>query len=232
PSLPPGIPNPNRSSAVANLRLAGALVKIAIPLAIFGAVGLTIFSVGSNVSHSVNDVRRAISTSIDSITVPAIPTPESPSSPRAPAVAPVGFGTGSLLLKSNFAKALTVLRGEGSRLRSLRVAPERIDASIVTSGGRMKQVQVTSQGKLQRFSTSGPGFSRAGTFPIDGLKRAAPFRLSRSAAGRSKRTASSVDYVVAITVGVGHAQGWTVILKNGGGQYLADANGKITRKIN
>jgi hypothetical protein len=50
------------------------------------------------------------------------------------------------------------------------VAADRIDASIVSSIGHMKQVQVTWNGELRRFSESAPGFSRAGT--KDQLRRA------------------------------------------------------------
>ncbi|MCW2997344.1 MAG: hypothetical protein JWN65_893 [Solirubrobacterales bacterium] len=116
-------------------------------------------------------------------------------------------------------------------MRSLRVAADRIDASIVSSIGRMKQVQVTWNGELRRFSESAPGFSRAGTFLIAALKRTAPFRLARSAAGRSAKAPSSIDYLVTVSFGPSSEHGWTVIMKNGGGQFLADAKGKITRRI-
>lgn len=205
-------------------RLARRLLPIVLSLAILGGVGAVVASIGSVVSHRVGEVRRAISTGLSQITVPTtVP------SPAAPAAPPVGFGRRSLLLRANFATALRRLRQEGARLRSLRVAPDRIDASLLTRDGRMKQVQITSRGEVRRFGTSGPSFSTTGTFPLAGLERAAPFRLARSAAGRAKRAPSAVDYLVAIDVGDG--QGWTVILK-GGGQYLADHAGRITRRIN
>lgn len=205
-------------------RLARRLIPLVASLAILGGIGLVVASVGNDVSHRVGDVRRAISTGLSQITVPTtVPSPATPATP------PTGFGRGSLLLRANFATALGRLRQEGARLRSLRVAPDRIDASLLTRDGRMKQVQITSGGEVRRFGTSGPGFSTAGTFLLAGVVRAAPFRLARSAAGRAKRAPSAVDYLVAIDVG--GEQGWTVVLK-GGGQYLADHAGRITRRIN
>ena len=61
--------------------------------------------------------------------------------------------------------------------------------------------------------------------------RSAPSRLARQAASRAGKQPSSVDYMVALQLGAEN-QAWTVVLKNGGGQFLADRTGRITRKIN
>lgn len=231
PMPPPGSPTSTGLPGYrlpAGVRLVRRLILLVVPLAVFGGAGLAILSVGGSVSDSVQDARRAISTSLDAVTIPT-PSVAVPEAPGAPATPPTGFGTGSLLLRSNFAHALRTLRSEGSRLRSLRVAADRIDASIITRDGRMKQVQVTWQGRLQRFSTSGPGFPTAGSFSIAGLERSAPFRLARSAAGRARKAPSSIDYLVALDLGGGQA--WTVFVKDGGGQYHADRAGRITRKV-
>ncbi len=225
--LPGGIPRVRRSP----LRLIGALVKIGIPLAIFVVIGTTIAGLGNSVSDSVDDVRRAISTSFSiptAATTPSLPGTEAPGAPRTP---PVGFGKGSLLRTGNFRPAMDLISREGSRLRTLRVSADRVDATIVTNAGRMKQVQVTWDGRVDR-RTFGSGFPQTGTFPVTGIRRSAPFRLARSAAGRTKSSPSAVDYVVAISLGPGGEQQWTVILKNGKGQYLADNRGRITRRIN
>ena len=220
----PGAPDP-----VALARRAGGVVRalvigwVLLSLALV-LLFVAVFSDRSDVSRPGDALRRSISSGVARITVPK--APEAPARPRTP---PTGFARGSLLLRANFARALAILRPEGSRLRTLRVAPDRIDASIVTAKGAMKQVQVTWEGRLQVFSTSGPGFPLTGTFAIDQLARAAPFRLSASAAERAGRTPAGVDYLVAIQLGA--AQGWTVVLKDGGGQYIADHGGRITRRI-
>lgn len=213
PRTPPG---PRAIRAL----VAGVAVLVAVGL----GISLVALSDSSTVARPGDALRRSISSGVARLTVPKVP--EAPARPRTP---PAGFARGSLLLRANFAKALAILRPEGSRLRTLRVAPDRIDASIVTAKGAMKQVQVTWEGRLQVFSTSGPGFPLAGTFTIDQLARAAPFRLAASAVERAGRTPASVDYMVAL--GLPTAQGWTVVLKNGGGQYIADHGGRITRRI-
>jgi hypothetical protein len=219
PARPPGIAR--RKRRFSGLRLVGLLFRIATPIVVLAIIVGSVVSVSSE----VDDVRRAISTGVGGITTPAT-TGEGPA-----AAAPVGLGKGSLLKAGNFAKALQILRAEGSRARSVRVAPERLDATLVTASGFIRQVQVTWQGERKRSSQTGPGFTQAGTFPIAGLDIRAPARLTRSAAGRAKRSASSVDSLVAISLGP-EQQGWTVILKDGGGQYLADPGGRITRRIN
>ncbi|MCW2957586.1 MAG: hypothetical protein JWP18_389, partial [Solirubrobacterales bacterium] len=222
PSATPGIAR--RKRRFSGLRLVGLLFRIATPIVVLAIIVGSVVSVSSEVGDSVDDVRRAISTGVGGITTPAT-TGEGPA-----AAAPVGLGKGSLLKAGNFAKALQILRAEGSRARSVRVAPERLDATLVTASGFIRQVQVTWQGERKRSSQTGPGFTQAGTFPIAGLDIRAPARLARSAAGRAKRSASSVDSLVAISLGP-EQQGWTVILKDGGGQYLADPRGRITRRI-
>jgi hypothetical protein len=230
PTLPPPAPRATPPAGIpryqpsAGTRLLRVGMMTVVPLIIFGAIGATIFSIGNDVSDRVGDVRHAISTSLDQITVPTVPPVETPAAPATP---PVGFGKGSLLVKSNFADALRTLRGEGSRVRSLRVAPDRINAQLVTLDGRMKSVQITWQGEVQRSST-GPGFPTTGTFSVDSIQRAAPFRLARSAAGRERKSPSSVDYLVALDLG--GRQAWTVLFKDRSAQYLADSAGRITSK--
>ncbi len=220
---PPGIPRVN--GAFGTVRLVGIALRIAVPLVVLAIVGGTVFSVGSKVSDSVSDVRRAISTSVDSLTTTA--TTEAPAPPKT---APVGLGKGSLLKAGNFRKALALLRPEGSRARLIRVTADRLDATLVTASGYIRQVQVTWEGERRRVSQTGPGFSQASTFPIARLDVRAPARLTRSAAGRVKAGASKVDYLVAISTGI-DAQGWTAILKDNRGQFLADPQGRITRRI-
>ena len=91
-----------------------------------------------------------------------------------------------------------------------------------------KQVQVTWQGKLTRLGPATPtGGPTPGLIRLDTIVRAAPFRLARSAARRSRRSPSSVDYAVAIDIA--GVQRWSVFLKDGGGRYVGDREGRITR---
>lgn len=210
-------------------KVVGFVFKIALPLVIFGVVGLSIFNFGSDVADDV----RKFGTSFTLPTAPTVsgetpgaPSPLPSSTPSAP---PVGLGKGSLLKPTNFTTAIRRLQKEGSRARSVRVAADRIDASIVTATGRAKQVQVTSTGDVQVFGPATSGASLAGTFVLADLVRNAPSRLARQAASRVGRQPSSVDYMVALDLG-SDGQAWTVFIKNGGGQFIADRSGRITRK--
>lgn len=218
-SRTPRVPRTPRGPGAIRAVVTGAIALVAVAL----GIALVVLSDSSKVADPGRALRHSISTQIARITVPTLP--EAPAPPKTP---PTGLGSGSLLVRANFANALDILRPEGSHLRSLRVAPDRIDASIVTTDGYMKQVQVTYDGRLQRFSRVGPGFPLTGSFTVDGLVRAAPFRLARAATARAGRTPAAVDYLVAISLGT--EQGWTIILK-GGGQYLADHRGRIRRRL-
>ena len=143
---------------------------------------------------------------------------------------PVGLGKHSLLARGNLAPALRRLQRSGlGRLQSLRIAAERIDVQLLTREGRLRSVQLRYTGELRRFSLSGAGFGHLTTLPFSDVDPAAPQRLARGAAERLKRPVSQVDYVVRINAGPGTA--WTVVMLNGG-QFIGDARGQITRRIN
>ena len=85
-----------------------------------------------------------------------------PQVPAPPGEAPVGLGRGSLLLPAAFERAVTRLRGGGYKgLTNLRVAPERIDASLITRGGSLRHVQIAPDGALRTFGASTPRLRRA-----------------------------------------------------------------------
>jgi hypothetical protein len=108
---------------------------------------------------------------------------------------------------------------------SLSIRPERINAQLVTKGGRLRSVQVSSDRKLDRFSVSGPGFKFVRTVPFAQINTAAPERLARAAARRMGTKTSRLDYV-ALLVGTG----WGAYFKNGRiGQ--GDARGGFVRRI-
>ena len=83
--------------------------------------GVVIFNAVDGVSETVRD-------SLDA-TIKAIPA-----TPEAPAVPPKGVSGGSLVRRANFAAALAQLRASELRLTHLRLAPDRIDAQLLTRG--------------------------------------------------------------------------------------------------
>lgn len=142
---------------------------------------------------------------------------------------PVGLQPRSMLLRANLAPALRRLRTGGlGQLQTLRIAPERVDATLLTRAGKLRFVQVRSDGRLRRLSLSGGGFDRIPTIPFAEVDAAAPARLARSAAGRSKRPVSQVDYVVRLNAGTDAT--WSVVMRRGG-QFVGDARGIIIRRI-
>ena len=152
---------------------------------------------------------------------PPVPAPQS--------AGPVGLQRGSLIRPNELRRALADLRGrELGRLQTLRLAPERIDASLLTRRTTIVSVQLRHDGSFQRFSESGPGFGHLDTIPIARLDATAPQRLVRAAAERLHRPTTRIDYLVpSITQGT---VTWGAYFK-GGAIFLADPHGHITRRI-
>ena len=169
------------------------------------------------VAGEVKDAVRGID-----IEVPAVT--QRPTAPE-----PTGLGARSLLRPAAFERALADLRGrEIGRLQSLRLAPERIDASLLTPRGTLVSVQLRPGAELRRFSESGDGFGGLDTIPYAKLDPRAPQRLVRAAAERLGRPVSRIDYLVP-TLTSGELT-WGAYFK-GGAIFLANARGKITRRI-
>ena len=145
------------------------------------------------------------------------------------AAEPVGLAAGSMLLRSNLEPALRRMRTGGlGRLKSLSIRPERIDAQLLTKDGRLRSVQQRFDGKLTSLSLSGGGFGALPTIPFSRADPAVASRLARSAAERVGRAVSDVDYVMLINIAPESV--WTIVMKSGG-QFIADARGRITRRI-
>lgn len=144
-------------------------------------------------------------------------------------VAPVGLGRGSLLRPFAFGAALKKLRTGGyGRLANLRVAAERIDATLLTRAGALRHLQIVPGGAVRRFGTGSTGFSAVPTMSLRGIDAGAPQRLARAAAERLRVQPSRVNYLVYSQFG-GVTQ-WNVYFK-GGQIFSADAGGRITRRI-
>jgi hypothetical protein len=152
-----------------------------------------------------------------------VPTAETPKA------APKGLGAGSLVRPANFTAALTQIRTQGGgRLTHLRVAPERIDAQLLTRAGRLRSVQVKPGGKLERFGPdSGAGFDQSATIPFARLNPAAPQRLARAGAERIGVPVSTLQYLVPTKFN--GSLMWAAYFTRG--RYvLGDASGRFQRK--
>jgi hypothetical protein len=141
---------------------------------------------------------------------------------HAPATpAPAGLQADSLIRRANFADTLATLRRSGlGRPSRLRVAPERVDATLVGVDGRLHQVEVDFEGNLREVGTSpGPGPAGIAFRRID---RGAPERLARRGAERAGVRARRIDYLV-FTAGT-----WRAYFK-GGKIVKGDAHGRPRR---
>jgi hypothetical protein len=179
-------------------------------------VGWVTFNLIGNLVDEVEDAARTI-------TIPNL-------SPPTPAEPPAGLEAGSLLRPAAFARALgDIRRRDIGRLQHLRVAPERIDATLHTPKSTLVNVQVSAADGFRRFSESSPGFPATGTIPYGRLDARAPQRLTRAAAERLGLPVTQVNYLVpSATDG---KITWGAYFKNGA-IFLADARGRITRRIN
>ena len=190
----------------------GCLIATIVVLAIFGLLIAGIAGLVSSV-----DIKTG-GTSGGTIT----------SAPETAKPAPQGLAAGSLVRRGNLAAALKQIQTSGGgRLTQLRVAPERIDATLLTPAGRLRNVQIKPGGQMERFGPdSGPGFDQASTIPFSRLNPAAPQRLARAGAERIHVPVSTLQYAVP-TVFSG-ALTWAAYFKRG--RYvLGDASGRFQR---
>jgi hypothetical protein len=146
-----------------------------------------------------------------------------------PKPAPKGLGAGSLVRRDTFGAALKQIRTNGGgRLTHLRLAPERIDAQLLTPAGRLRSVQVKPGGKLERFGPdSGAGFDQTSTIPFARLNPAAPQRLARAGAERIGVPVRTLQYLVPSSFG--GTITWAAYFTRG--RYvIGDASGRFQRK--
>jgi hypothetical protein len=152
-------------------RRRGGIAGLVVIAAIVGAVGLA----GNATVDKGNDFIKRIT-------------------PDEVASAPTGLQADSLIRHENFATAVNTLSGAKlGRPLTIRVAPDRIDATLV-NGGTLHQVQITPDGELRELGSGGAAGTRA-VVAYGAIDSAAPERLTRAGATR-KQPARSIDYVL------------------------------------
>ncbi len=215
------------AKVVQSVQVVGRVVKLVVFLVVLGvlaSVAYPLIDAGKDVRDAIGDLP-----SPQEITPPGSSGEEQGSS--SPDTPPTGLRSNSMLTRRNFDRALDRLSTSGlGRLRTLAIRPERIDAQLLTKGGSLRSVQIRfDEPNINDFGASGGGFSHLETILFSKIDRGAPARLARSAAGRAKRPVSQVDYVT-----IHASQGQVTLgayLKAGGGIYLANSRGRITRRI-
>jgi hypothetical protein len=190
----------------------GWLIATVVVLAVLGLLIASVVGLVSSVDVKTGGTSGG--------TITAAPEPAKP--------APQGLAAGSLVRRDNLAAALREIRSSGGgRLTHLRVAPERIDATLLTPAGRLRNVQMRPGGQLERLGPdSGPGFDQTSTIPFSRLNPAAPQRLARAGAERIHVPVSTLQYAVP-TVFSGTLN-WAAYFKRG--RYvLGNASGRFQR---
>ena len=141
---------------------------------------------------------------------------------------PVGLQRESLVLRGNLVPALRRLeaRSGDGRVRLLRIAPDRIDAQVITAEGRMRNIQHRFTGETQVLSdTALPGAATRGTFAWSAVEPSAPRRIvERALRGKSKR---ELEYLVLLDAA---GLRWSAHL-SGGDAFTARPDGRGVRRI-
>jgi hypothetical protein len=188
----------------------GCLIAFVVLVAVFGVAIAGVVSLVSSVDTGALE---------EAIKAPVTAEPQ-----------PKGLEAGSLARPDELGAALATIRSEGGgKLTNLRVAPERIDATLLTSEGRLRHVQVKPGGELERFGgDSGPGFDSVGTIPFGKLRPGAVQRLARRGAEEHGIPVSTFQYAVP-TEPDGQVT-WVVYFTRG--RYvLGDARGRFERAL-
>jgi len=183
-------------------RRRGGLAGLLLIVAIVAAVGM----VGNAAVEKGNDF-------IDQV------TPEELGPP------PAGLQRASLIQESNFGAAVRTLSQAGiGKPMAIRVAPDRIDATLV-KGRKLHQVQITPDGALRELG-SGDAPATRRVVSWGDVDVSAPERLTRAGATK-KQPARSIDYVLLTP---GPPLTWGAYYKRGR-IVIGDAHGKPQRVI-
>jgi hypothetical protein len=182
-------------------RAASLVIRLAIIVAIGVAIASALVRVGGSINEAIEPVQ------------PIEVDPEA-------APPPVGLDRESYLRPENFRTALARLRGEG-RVQSVRVAPDRITARLVSTKRRV--VWNFRAGQQPQRVVGAPYYDFDTTIALSQIDANAPARLARAAAKRAHGSVNDVDYLY-IQRNVGRAR-WVLYFKNRA-HYTADRHGR------
>jgi hypothetical protein len=196
-------------------------VRMLISLVFLGAVVAGSSALVDRVGEGVDDILDAAK---EHAQPPAAPV--TPGGPASSARAPRGLQRRSLLREANLRAALRTLRGQG-RLHMLRLAPDRIDAQLTTRRN-LVLIDLPVGGSSRRSLTSPLPASAIRPIPFALVDAAAPARLARTAARRSHRSVTGVNYLVLMRL-LGPPQ-WYLYFTDGV-YYSADVHGRHARRL-
>jgi hypothetical protein len=200
PALPQFVRPPRR----ARRGLAGLLVLIAVIGGVVWAGNKAVVTVKDGINDVIGEAES-----------------QSPS-----AEPPTGLENASLIRRANFAEAMATLKKSGlGRPFALRVAADRIDATLIGAGGKLHQVQIDSEGALRELG-SNPSSDRA-ALAYGRIDPAAPEHLVRAAAKRVGVRPQRIDYLV---LTAGSPLAWGAYFK-GGKIVIGDAHGRPQRVL-
>ncbi len=168
-------------------RSSGCLMALVVPIVIAA------ITLGGGIALVNNSHMHA-----GHVTIGRVPQQSAPPTGAKSQRVPRGLERGSLVRAASFSAALKKLQQASiGRLTDLRLAPERIDATLLTPGGRLQSVQLSPGGALEKFGgPSGPGFDSNPTIPFARLNPAAPERLARRGAEELRDRTSQLQYLV------------------------------------
>lgn len=156
---------------------------------------------------------NSVSVSIPSVSVPAVQSP--------PTSTPGTASSGSLLNQPAFAAAVKTLAPLGS-LTLLRVASDRLDATLALPGQRLREAEYRSGSGWSVLATS-PGATGTPVVARASVDTSAPARIAAAAQRRLHRAASTINYLVLLKV-AGSLQ-WETYFTDGA-HASADAHGR------
>jgi hypothetical protein len=179
-SIPMRPPGRRRSRRGVGVVILFVVIIIVAPL-VGGAI-----AVFNTVDNATDVVRGGIKEGLRAIPTATVQGP-----------APKGVTGRSLVRRANFSAALRKLSSSELRLTHLRLAPERIDAQLLTRGGSLRSMQVQPGGAVTQLGPdSGPGFDSASTISFSKLNAGAPQRLARQGAAKLHVPVSTLQYAV------------------------------------
>jgi hypothetical protein len=228
PTMPTQLPNIPGGSGFSAGRMIGRFISVIIFLAIFGGIGLAVFSA----VDTADKVKRTFS--IPHITTPQInipgtstPAPQTPP-PSKPSQPPVGLQQGSLVRADAFASAIVKIRQQGTRAQTLRLDPTRISANVLDGSNKLRIASITWDGNVQTIKTS-TTLAGASTVSLNAVSSRAPSRALARAASLLGRPARSFNYMVLLNF-AGKPE-WVVYFKDG--KYVrASLDGRSVQRVN